>query len=68
VPEIEANQDWKNLVYISERFQNDEHRAMFDERMEKVSAHCVDPQWRTFEPTNNWHHIVKVLHCRLKSR
>jgi hypothetical protein len=66
VPLIESYDNWKRLIYISERTPNSKQIPEFDERQNKVLEHCENHEEVVFGQTVSSFHIYRIVACDLK--
>jgi hypothetical protein len=63
---IESYNNWKRLIYISERTPNSPQIPDFNERQNKVLEHCENHEEVVFEQTVSSFHIYRIVACDLK--
>ena len=66
LPLIESYNNWKRLIYISERTPNSPQIPDFNERQNKVLEHCENHEEVVFEQTVSSFHIYRIVACDLK--
>ncbi len=65
VPIIESYDNWRKLIYISERTPNSKQIPEMDQRQDRVLEHCNNHQEVVFGQTVSSFHIYRIVKCDL---
>ncbi len=67
LPEIESYNNWRRLIFISERMPSAKDVEGFDQRMALITRHCTNHK-ETFMPSKvAFYHNFKIVECELSS-
>jgi hypothetical protein len=65
IPEIENFNDWKKLIFISERMPTTKDVSAFDARLAMITAHCVNHKETVIPHKTAFPHTFTIIECDL---